>query len=304
FQATIDWGDGSTSTGTVVEQGATPGAPDEHISWQVYGSHTYQQPGTYDVRVSLTEYLSPTETANVVSWIGSAATIAASSSDTPTPILANPPPPSPTPPSLTPNQQFVSNVYSDLLHRPVDPSGLAFWAGQLDGGHSRVQFALDVEATPEFRADEVTSLYEHYLHRAAEPAALEGDSQLLAQGMADEQLAATIVGSDEYFAMHGGTNQGFLNALFQDALNRPIDVSAKAAFEQALAAGATRAQVAAIVFSSHEFHADLVQTVYLDLLDRAAERSGGAYWANQLDNGITDVRLSAAIAASAEYFHK
>ncbi|HVA15141.1 MAG TPA: DUF4214 domain-containing protein, partial [Stellaceae bacterium] len=123
-----------------------------------------------------------------------------------------------------------------------------------------------------------------------------------AQGMTDEQLAAIIVSSDEYFALHGGTNDGFLAALFQDALDRPIDAAAKAAFEQYLAAGADRAQIAAIVFGSHEYHAELVQSIYLDLLDRNADASGDAFWAEQLDGGASDEQVSAVIAASDEYF--
>lgn len=218
------------------------------------------------------------------------------SSVTSTAIIAAPP--------LTPNQQFVSHIYSDLLHRAVDQAGLIFWAGRLDGGLSRELLVLDLEATPEYRQDEVTSLYEHYLHRAAEPAALAADSQLLAQGMTDEQLAAIIVSSDEYFALHGGTNDGFLAALFQDALNRPIEVAAVSWFEQYLAAGGSLAQVAALIFGSHEYHADVVAGIYEQLLDRQPDARGQQYWAGQLDHGVTEEQVIAVIAASDEYFGK
>jgi hypothetical protein len=411
FQATIDWGDGSTSPGTVVEQGLTPSDPDDRLSWQVYGSHTYQQPGTYDVRVSLTQYLSPTETANAVSWLDSAATITASS--TAAPIVVGEPPftalsetltgtagatlgsgagplvaiitdptddtqtyqatidwgdgtttsgtvsrsglvvaniPSYVPLDIfgnhtyaqpgtyeihvsltdagnniasvistaiiasnqgtgsqdaeTADQPFVTNVYHDLLNRSVDPAGLAYWSAQLDAGLARSQFVSDIEASGEYRDDVVLSLYEKYLQRAAEPAALAADRQLLAQGGTDEQLAIMLVGSDEYYALHGGTADGFLSGLFQDALGRPIDAATKTTFEAALAGGTSRAQLAAVVFGSQEHHSEVVESAYANLLERPADSTGNAYWSAQLDDGVTDEELITLIASSAEYFGK
>ena len=150
----------------------------------------------------------------------------------------------------------------------------------------------------------MNSLFQLYLHRGADTSALDMGGKLLADGASDEQLATIIVSSDEYFALHGGTNDGFLSALFQDALHRPIDDGAKAAFEQDLAAGFSRAQLASIVFGSHEYHANLVENIYLDLLDRDADAVGDAYFAGQLDAGATDEQVIAVIAASDEYFTK
>jgi hypothetical protein len=293
FQATINWGDGSTSSGTVVEQSFTGSAPGSRISWQVYGSHTYQQPGTYDIQVSLTEYLSPSEPANEVSGMSSTAVIAASNTSSQGTGGQG---------EETADQAFVTNVYHDLLNRPAEAAGLAYWAGQLDAGLARRQFVADIEASGEYRDDLVTSLYEKYLHRVAEPAALAADSRLLAQGTTDEQLAAMIVGSDEYFALQGGTADGFLSGLFQDALGRSIDADARTNFEAALAAGMSHARLAAIVFASHEYHVAVVENTYLQLLGRSAESSGGAYWADQLDGGMADEELLAVVASSPEFF--
>ncbi|MGH7138219.1 MAG: DUF4214 domain-containing protein, partial [Pirellulales bacterium] len=164
FQATIDWGDGTTSSGTItVALDVLPPSVDRTI-WSVYGSHTYAQPRSYSIRVSLTEG------TNSVSSVNSTATIAAA--------------------SLTPNQQFITHVYADLLHRTAEAGGLTYWSGQLDGGLARTQLVLEIEASAEYRQDEISSLYEHYLHRAPESAAVAAGSQLLAQGMTDEQLAA------------------------------------------------------------------------------------------------------------------
>lgn len=267
FAISIDWGDGTASVGSVILAGA---------HYATSGSHTYNDAGLFKI----TERISDD---------GMTSTVA-------TQALIQP--------GGTGDQQFVANVYNDFLQRTVEAAGLTYWSARLDAGLSRTQFVAAIEASAEYRQNEVTSLFERYLHRAAEPAALNAGSQLLADGGNVEQLAEIIASSDEYFALHGGTNDGFLSALFQDALQRPIDPATLALFEQDLAAGATRLQIAEIVFSSHEYHADVVQNAYTQLLGRTTDAAGAAYWAGLLDNGLTDEQLFAAIAASNEYFAK
>ena len=277
FSATIDWGDGTSSVGTVSLNGS---------QYSVAGSHVYLDEGSFAVTAAVTD-----RSGGVSLTLGTTATIREA-------LL-------PGGVAGTADQRFISEVYSDLLHRPVDAAGLAYWTAQLGAGASRAQVVAGVENTDEYRQVEVDTLFETYLHRHADAGALAADGKFLAQGGGDEQLAAVIIGSDEYFMQRGGgTNDGFLNALFEDALNRPIDAGAKAAFEQFLAKGMTRAQVGEIVFSSHEYHADLAGQMYLDKFGRTADAGGQGYFANQLDHGATDEQILAVIMASDEYFAK
>lgn len=274
FWTRIDWGDGAWSSGTV----AATDASGEQFS--LTGSHAYSKPGTYTIVVTVADGAEETT-------INSTAVIAAST----------------TPPGLSPDQQFVSKLYSDLLGRPADAAGLDYWSGRLAAGLSRSQLALDLEDTAEYRQGQVDSLFQHYLHRGADPAALQNMSALLAAGTSDEALAAAIAGSDEYFKLQGGTNDGFLNALFLDALGRPIDPGAKTALEQALAQGASRLQIAQLALGSHEYHALVVENIYAELLNRSADSAGDSYWADALDRGLTDEQLLASIVESKEYFN-
>lgn len=114
-----------------------------------------------------------------------------------------------------------------------------------------------------------------------------------------------IVGSDEYFTARGdGTNDGFLNALFKDALNRSIDPATKALFEQSLAQGMTRQHIAAVVFGSAEYRDDLVTQMYLDVLDRPVDAAAQTYWVAKLADGVTNEQVLASLIASDEYFAK
>ena len=60
FTASIDWGDGTTATGTVSSSGG---------SYTVTGSHTYNEPGTDNVHVTLTDDAPGTATATANSTV-------------------------------------------------------------------------------------------------------------------------------------------------------------------------------------------------------------------------------------------
>src|SRR5207248_4914976 len=129
-----------------------------------------------------------------------------------------------TTPLLSQNERFVAQVYLDVLQRPVGPTGVAFWSGRLAQGVARSQLVLEVEASGEYRALVVQALYAKFLRRAADPSGLSTFVNLLGSGGTVEQLEAALSGSAEYFQNRGGgTNDGFLAALYQDALGRPLD---------------------------------------------------------------------------------
>ena len=138
------------------------------------------------------------------------------------------------------NQQFVAQVYLDLLSRTVDPSGLAAWSSLLDQGASRQFVALAIERSPESVTDSVNLLYAKYLHRQADPQGLLFWTSYLLGGGSVEALSTTFASSPEFLAGQGqGTGDGFLNALYQDALNRSVDAPSLAFWHQQFAQGVT-----------------------------------------------------------------
>jgi uncharacterized protein (TIGR03118 family) len=276
YSATIDWGDGVTTTGAISLNGQT---------FTVSGSHTYADEGHYTLRITAAEAAGSAFTGQAT------ATIAEQ-------LLADGT-------AGTPAERWVNEVYHDLLGRQADPGGLAFWGAQAASPSSRESAISQIQNSDEYRLDIVKSLFDHYLRRAPDPGAAAFFVAALGAGQTEERVAETLTGSPEYFtAEGGGTNSGFLDALFHDALGRPVDAGAAQFFSQALAAGAGRAQVAAAVFSSSEYLDDVVSGIYQQLLERPADASGLAYWAGQLAHGAHDEQITAAIAASDEYFNK
>src|SRR5690242_8698449 len=64
--------------------------------------------------------------------------------------------------------RFLGAVYGDLFQRPIDTDGLAYWGGLLDHGISRTAVVQGIEASPEYRADQVQQAYGRFLGRAAD----------------------------------------------------------------------------------------------------------------------------------------
>jgi hypothetical protein len=199
----------------------------------------------------------------------------------------------------------VAQVFQDLLQRPVDPAGLSFWSGQLDQGATRQQVVLGIEGGQEFRTLTVQGLYQTFLHRTADPLGLSTFVTFLGSGGTVEQVQALLSGSAEYFQTRaGGTNNGFLDAVYQDALHRAVDPSGRAAFAAALASGTSRGDVATAIFSSQEYRQDLVQGFYQHFLHRAADSGGLDFFVGALAAGASDEQVIAMIVSSDEYFER
>lgn len=222
----------------------------------------------------------------------------------------------------TPTQLFIAQAYLDILNRPVDPSGLANWTNFLNAGGSRTAVAAGIMNSQEYRTIVVNNLFMKYLNRSADPGGLATYTAFLAAGGTDEQVAAALIGSQEYLLNRGnGNNTGFLSALYQDVLNRPIDASGLATFTQFLANGGTRTQVASILLSSTEYLTNLVQGFYQRYLRRPADSTGLNAFVTQLQSVpvsaqpligsdsstigqlVKDETVIAALVGSQEYFN-
>jgi hypothetical protein len=260
-------------------------------SYNILGSHTYPDEGTFQVSVSVTDgavSANFTTTASILEALLIDGTRG------------------------TANQRFISEVYHDLLGRPADLDGLGFWSGMLDQGVSRDRVVLRIEGSEEYHQDVVENLYEKLFGRAADPNGLSFWMNFLAQGNSAELLEARLMGSDEYFSrIGGGTNQGILRAVYSDVFNRDVDPAGAQGWGQELANGTDRTTVALAILSSLEADQDEVAALYMRLNDRPVDPSGLKAFTDLLQNGASYERAIAEIAGSdpatggtGEYFAK
>ena len=266
FAASIAWGDGTTSAGTVSESNGT---------YHVVGTHTYASSGTFAIGVT-------------VSAQGNSTLLAGSAS------IASAP---------TPHQLYVESVYRDVLGRAPDPAGLTHWASQLDDGAPPSSVAASIAHSGEYYANFVIKPdYLKYLGRAADDSGVTYWTGRMQNGLTDEQLAAQLVASDEFYKQAGGSDGGWIDAVYQALLGRAADAGGQSYWSGRLTAGETRVQVAQGFTTSAESEKAQINGDYLRYLGRPADDAGMSHWLDQFAAGSTNEDLIAAFTGSDEYY--
>jgi hypothetical protein len=207
----------------------------------------------------------------------------------------------------SPSQNFVNQVYVDLLGRNAEPGGLAFWSGLVDGGVSRDQVVAGIQMSLEYRTDEVQRLYQRFLGRAADPLGLQNAVNYLGQGGRAEQFAILMLSSPEFFQINGNDNARFIGDVYELLLDETIAPAPKAAAEmawvQVLASGVSRFTVVTAIFNGIQNVQRQVNLEYIKLLDRNADTGGlNSFVTVEQQSGIEIVING--IVASPEYFNR
>src|SRR5262249_45646806 len=125
---------------------------------------------------------------------------------------------------------------------------------------------------------------------------------LLAAGWTTERVAQAILSSPEYLAVNGGSPDGLVAGLYRNVLGRTGAPAELSRWAQALAGGASPADVAAAVFAARERLEGVVRSSYPELLGREVDAAGLATWAGALAAGVPEGDVLAAVLGSPEGF--
>lgn len=204
------------------------------------------------------------------------------------------------------NTAYVRALYKDLLDRTdetSDAEGVAYWANQLPG-RSRADVARAIQyGSSEYFGVLVDIAYASYLDRVADPA---GRAYYVdgwrSRRLTYEGLLAALLGSNEYYGLHGATNASFVDAVYFDVLGREADPGGRAHY-QGVASTQGRGAVAVLLATSHEARVAQVSFQYLTFLGRPADPGGLAYWVDQLSNGLRREDFDVALLSSSEYYN-
>ncbi|HWB09244.1 MAG TPA: DUF4214 domain-containing protein [Pirellulales bacterium] len=288
FATSIAWGDGTTSAGTVVQ--AANG------TYVVFGSHTFSDVSQMPVIVGIVDATAPANTAIV-----SDSTLIA-------PVL-------PDGTQGTADQRYVYEVLKDLLERPISMAEVNYWTGQYQKNHlDRQTFvSIVIEDTPpyEYRRGEIESAYETYLHRAAD---IQGENYFLQlvinlQGTrsgpgTERRTAALLINSDEFYNLAGDTVDGFITAVFEDALKRAPSASDLAYFSYQLTHGMTHIEFATQVLNSNEFLTRSYNSLYERYLGRPIDPAGLAAFINNVQLGYGTESNTETLLDTDEFYNR
>jgi outer membrane protein assembly factor BamB len=213
---------------------------------------------------------------------------------------------------FSPNRKYVSNVYSDLLRRPADAVGLTYWSTAIDGGQPRYQIAVRFTSSIEYRGEQVQDDYLRFLRRAVDGSLYSGGEQYwigyIARGGTFEGLEENLVASDEYLVSRGGgTNDGYVTAVYNDLLGRSPDDQGRTYWVGRLDGGESRAVIATAFLTTTEAYQQRVSGWYEasvggPYMHHPPDTNGLDYWVNLMQGGFRDENVIASLIGSEEYY--
>jgi hypothetical protein len=203
--------------------------------------------------------------------------------------------------SLLDASAFVRSLYANILQRP-SPSDAEVngWVSNINSGMSLQAVTQAFLGSNEHFTLIVNTDFTTLLGRPADQGALNFYTQQMVNGMTQDQVEATILGSQEYYFDQGSTNSNFIQGVYFAVLGRSADGDVDY-WESQLASGSSREQVSARILGSHEAHVRDVDQIYIQMLHRTADDGGSAYWSNFLDSGRTESDVILSLATSTEY---
>jgi Peptidase M10 serralysin C terminal/Domain of unknown function (DUF4214)/RTX calcium-binding nonapeptide repeat (4 copies) len=217
--------------------------------------------------------------------------------------------------ALNAAQASVYRLYQATLNREPDLGGLKHWETALLGGQSLNQVTSGFVNSAEFQGTYgalnntqfVTLLYNNVLHRAPDANGLAGWVNLLNTGATrsavvdgfsesvesqnitalDTQAYATTAIADNYL--------GQVYRLYEATLNRTPDTGGFQSWIGAMQSGQSLDQVTSGFVNSAEFHniygttdnTQFVTLLYNNVLNRAPDAGGLAFWVSLLNTGTT-----------------
>lgn len=205
-------------------------------------------------------------------------------------------------PTTAADRNWLDRVYRDLLGRPIDDGGLAFWSGLLQQGIARHDVVLNIEASVECDTRVVRDLYQRHLRRAPDEGGLRYFVDLLQSNiLTEEDVEASLLASTEYWQRRGsGNEQEFFRALFEDLMGTSPDESTRAELGSLLAFP-DRTRVVQQILDRPDRERHHVNRYYRNFLNRDADGGGLDFFVQFRAGGHRDEEVIAHLLASEEY---
>ncbi len=201
---------------------------------------------------------------------------------------------------------WIVSMYQDLLGRTPSPGEVATWIASLTAGNAPTSIAYGFAAGAEREGIRVRQNYQTFLGRA--PSAAEVTTwvdQFVNHGMTTETMAASFVGSREFF---NNTSKGastfsiWIDRAYRAILGRPASAAEVSAQLLALNPPSNIAGFASQVTHASESYTYFIRQAYNTYLGRGADAGGLAYWLDRMTRGVTtDEQLESQFIGSAEY---
>lgn len=215
---------------------------------------------------------------------------------------APPAPSTPAPPATnsTATTAWITAVFNDLYGRAPRPSGLQFWVNQFNSGATRQSLLDSMLVNVEHTTRLTLQTYNELGLATPSTATINSWAAQLSAGLPYEQMLAAVLSSNEYYDAAGGTNQGFINKLYQDLYGR-APTSGESIAGLAILQNTSRTAFANNMLYYGEFRGEEVKDWFRDYLNREARASGVNFFVNLWNDGLGRAGIQSQILLSTEY---
>ena len=118
----------------------------------------------------------------------------------------------------------VWKFYEQVLNRAPEDSGLQYWTGRIMSGGQYGEIAQGFFESNERLDPIITQFYHDYLLRPVDASGLEyWRDQVWKRDGAPDNVVAGVISSPEFYRSAGGTDSGWVTALYERLLNREPD---------------------------------------------------------------------------------
>ncbi len=206
-----------------------------------------------------------------------------------------------TPPTTSPNGDFVRALYIDVLNRSASDDDVNYWAGRLGSGVTRSAVSSAILASRERRAAVVDDYYRQYLGRPAEAGGLNFWLNVWQTHNGPDVVRAGLIGSGEFYASQGGSDDGAIRGLYQNILGRGAGDD-EVGYWRNVMQSTPLTNVALGFLNSRENRRELIDGWYQNYLNRSSDAAGLDYWFDRLSQGASQESIQASLLGSSEYF--
>lgn len=161
---------------------------------------------------------------------------------------------------------FIDQIYLNVLGRPADSGGRAFWISELERGLSRGTVMLGFSEAPEYLNSTGTStptsgtplsvwrLYQAYFLRSADQAGLDFWVNELRTGSTLTDVSNAFASTAEFTNRYGQlSDEQFVDLVYQNVLGRAPDAEGRTFWLGELSGGVTRGEMMTGFSESVEF---------------------------------------------------
>ncbi|HVX62870.1 MAG TPA: Ig-like domain-containing protein, partial [Pirellulales bacterium] len=197
----------------------------------------------------------------------------------------------------------VRKLYEQVLHRDPDDGGLQYWVSKLQAGSSLAVVAQGIIESDERLNPIITNYYQQFLLRSpdAQGLAYWRDNVWKAFG-GPEPVIAGMIASPEFYQSAGGTDSGWVTALYKRLLGRNPDAQGLQYWDQALETHAkTEHEVVTGFLSSDEYYTNLIDGFFEEYLNRQPTSDELQSDLIQMRGGVSDREIQLEIIVTDEY---